>query len=415
MKAVVMAGGEGTRLRPMTANQPKPLLPVCNKPIMEHVLRLLKRHGFDETVVTVQFLASLVRNYFGDGEDVGMSLQYATEEAPLGTAGSVKNAEDALRDEPFLVISGDALTDIDLTAMVRAHKENGALVTVGLTRVPNPLEFGIIIVGEDGRIQRFLEKPTWGQVFSDTVNTGIYVMEPEVLAEVAPGESVDWSADVFPALLKRGAPLFGWIADGYWEDVGTHESYLKAQADVLSGRVDTEIDGFEVSPGVWVAEGAEVDPEALLSGPICVGDYAKVEAGAELREFTVLGSNVVVKEGAFLHRAVVHNNVYVGQGVTLRGCVIGADRGRRGGRRRVRDRAGGLPVRGRQGLPVQDHRGRRGGEYQRHLGIPRPAHPVRAARRVRPGQRGDHSGAVRAADQRLRDHAEEGVDGHHLA
>ena len=323
MKAVVMAGGEGTRLRPMTANQPKPLLPVCNKPIMEHVLRLLKRHGFDETVVTVQFLASLVRNYFGDGEDVGMSLQYATEEAPLGTAGSVKNAEDALRDEPFLVISGDALTDIDLTAMVRAHKENGALVTVGLTRVPNPLEFGIIIVGEDGRIQRFLEKPTWGQVFSDTVNTGIYVMEPEVLAEVAPGESVDWSADVFPALLKRGAPLFGWIADGYWEDVGTHESYLKAQADVLSGRVDTEIDGFEVSPGVWVAEGAEVDPEALLSGPVCIGDYAKVEAGAELREFTVLGSNVVVKEGAFLHRAVVHNNVYVGQGVTLRGCVIG--------------------------------------------------------------------------------------------
>ncbi|HCU96616.1 MAG TPA: mannose-1-phosphate guanyltransferase [Actinobacteria bacterium] len=323
MKAVVMAGGEGTRLRPMTANQPKPLLPVVNKPIMEHVLRLLKRHGFTETVVTVQFLASLVRNYFGDGEDFGMSLQYATEETPLGTAGSVKNAEDALRSGPFLVISGDALTDIDLTAMVRYHKESGALVTVGLTRVPNPLEFGIIIVGEDGRIQRFLEKPTWGQVFSDTVNTGIYVMEPEVLAEVPAGISVDWSADVFPKLLEAGAPIYGWIADGYWEDVGTHESYLKAQADVLSGRVEADIEGFEVSPGVWVAEGAEVDPEALLSGPLCVGDYAKVEAGAQLREFTVVGSNVVVKEGAFLHRAVVHNNVYVGLGATLRGCVIG--------------------------------------------------------------------------------------------
>ena len=318
-----MAGGEGTRLRPMTANQPKPLLPVVNKPIMEHVLRLLKRHGFTETVVTVQFLASLVRNYFGDGEDVGMSLQYATEETPLGTAGSVKNAEDALRSGPFLVISGDALTDIDLTALVRYHKENGALVTVGLTRVPNPLEFGIIIVGEDGRIQRFLEKPTWGQVFSDTVNTGIYVMEPEVLAKVPPGVPVDWSADVFPTLLEAGAPLYGWIADGYWEDVGTLESYLKAQADVLSGRVEADIDGFEVSPGVWVSEGAEVDPEALLSGPLCVGDYAKVEAGAQLREFTVVGSNVVVKEGAFLHRAVVHNNVYVGLGATLRGCVIG--------------------------------------------------------------------------------------------
>src|SRR5262245_27830371 len=323
MKAVVMAGGEGTRLRPMTANQPKPLLPVVNKPIMEHVLLLLKRHGFTETVVTVQFLASLVRNYFGDGEDVGMSLQYATEEMPLGTAGSVKNAEDELRSGPFLVISGDALTDIDLSALVQYHKENSALVTVALTRVPNPLEFGIIIVDEDGRIQRFLEKPTWGQVFSDTVNTGIYVMGPEVLAEVPAGVPVDWSSDVFPQLLKSGAPLYGWIADGYWEDVGSHESYLKAQADVLSGRVEAEIGGFEVSPGVWIREGAEVDPEALLSGPLCVGDYAKIEAGAQLREFTVVGTNVVVKEGAFLHRAVVHNNVYVGQGTTLRGCVIG--------------------------------------------------------------------------------------------
>jgi mannose-1-phosphate guanylyltransferase/phosphomannomutase len=318
-----MAGGEGTRLRPMTANQPKPLLPVVNRPIMEHVLRLLKRHGFSDTVVTVQFLASLVRNYFGDGEDVGMSLQYATEEMPLGTAGSVKNAEDALRDQPFLVISGDALTDMDLSGMVRFHKERGALVTVGLTRVPDPLEFGIVIVGSDGRIQRFLEKPTWGQVFSDTVNTGVYVMEPDVLAEVPAGEPADWSGDIFPALLKRGAPLFGYVSDAYWEDVGTLGSYLKAQADVLSGRAGVEVDGFEVSPGVWVAEGAEVDQDAVLTGPLCIGDYAKIEGGAQLREYTVIGSNVVVKEGAFLHRAVVHNNVYIGQGATLRGCVIG--------------------------------------------------------------------------------------------
>ena len=318
-----MAGGEGTRLRPMTANQPKPLLPVANRPIMEHVLRLLKRHGFDETVVTVQFLAALVRNYFGDGEEFGMSLQYATEEMPLGTAGSVRNAEDALRDEPFLVISGDALTDMDLTGLVRFHKDKGALVTVALAKVPNPLEFGIVITEEDGQIQRFLEKPTWGQVFSDTVNTGLYVMEPEVLAEVPPGQVVDWSADVFPKLLDRGAPLYGYVSDSYWEDVGTHESYLKAQADVLAGRVQTDIAGFEVSPGVWVAEGAEVDTDAVLTGPLCIGDYAKIEAGAHLREYTVIGSNVVVKEGAFLHRAVVHNNVYVGQGVTLRGCVIG--------------------------------------------------------------------------------------------
>ncbi len=323
MKAVVMAGGEGTRLRPMTASMPKPLLPIVNKPIMEHVLRLLQRHGFSDTVVTVQFLASLVRNYFGDGEEFGMRLRYTTEETPLGTAGSVKNAEHLLGDDTFVVISGDALTDFDLTDLVKFHHDKDALVTVCLTRVPDPLEFGITIVDDENRVQRFLEKPTWGQVFSDTVNTGIYVMEPEVLDYVPAGESVDWSGDVFPRLLADGQPIFGYIAEGYWEDVGTQESYMSAQADVLSGRVDVDLDAFEVSAGIWVAEGADVHPDAVLKGPLFIGDYAKVEAGAELREFTILGSNVVAKQGAFLHRAVIHDNVFIGPQTNLRACVVG--------------------------------------------------------------------------------------------
>src|SRR3954465_8135107 len=196
-----MAGGEGSRLRPMTANLPKPLLPVANRPVMEHVLRLLRRHGVTETVVTVQFLASLVRNYFGDGDELGMSLQYATEQRPLGTAGSVKNAESALTDDTFLVVAGDALTDVDLTGLVDFHRRSGALVTVGLKAVPDPLEYGIVICDRGRRVNRFLEKPTWGQVFSDTVNTGIYVMEPEVLAEVAADEEEGRAGDVVPKLL----------------------------------------------------------------------------------------------------------------------------------------------------------------------------------------------------------------------
>ena len=323
MKAVVMAGGEGARLRPMTANQPKPMLPVVNRPLMEHVLRLLKRHGLDETVVTVQFLASLVRSYFGDGEDLGMHLSYATEERPLGTAGSVKNAQDALADDTFLVISGDALTDIDLTALVAAHRSYGSLVTVCLARRPDPLEFGIVITDESDRVERFLEKPTWGQVFSDTVNTGIYVMEPEVFAYVESGEPVDWSGDVFPALLDAGAPMHGYVADGYWEDVGTLASYRKAQADALNREVHVEIAGFEVSSGVWMGEGVELDPDAVVVGPCCIGDYAKIEGGARIGELTVVGNNVVVKEGATLERAVVHDNAFIGSQVSLRGCVVG--------------------------------------------------------------------------------------------
>jgi mannose-1-phosphate guanylyltransferase/phosphomannomutase len=206
---------------------------------------------------------------------------------------------------------------------VEFHQAKGGLVTVCLTRVKDPVEFGITIVDDDGKVQRFLEKPTWGQVFSDTVNTGIYIMEPEVFEHVGKGEVVDWSGDVFPRLLELGLPIYGYIAEGYWEDVGTHESYIRAQADVLSGKVEVDLDAFEVSPGVWVAEGADVHPEAILRGPLYVGDYAKVEAGAELREFCVLGSNVVVKNGAFLHRAVVHDNVFIGPQTNLRACVIG--------------------------------------------------------------------------------------------
>src|SRR5215471_19458058 len=174
MKAVIMAGGEGTRLRPLTSNQPKPMMPISNRPMMEHVVELLKRHGFDDIVVTVAFQANAIRTYFGNGSEFGVRMVYATEENPLGTAGSVRNAMDELQ-ETFLVISGDVLTDVDLGAIARFHEERGALATIGLTPVENPLEFGIVITREDGTIERFLEKPTWGQVFSDTINTGIYV------------------------------------------------------------------------------------------------------------------------------------------------------------------------------------------------------------------------------------------------
>jgi mannose-1-phosphate guanylyltransferase/phosphomannomutase len=322
MKAVIMAGGEGTRLRPLTSNAPKPMLPLVNRPMMEHVVELLKEHGFDEIVVTVAFMANAIRNYFGDGAEHGISIRYATEETPLGTAGSVRNAMEYLT-ERFLVISGDVLTDIDLGAIVRFHEDHKAMATIGLAHVENPLEFGIVITREDGTIERFLEKPTWGQVFSDTINTGIFVLEPEIFDYIPPDQPVDFSSEVFPRLLADGKPLFGAVADGYWEDVGNLEAYLRAHKDILDGKVALNVPGFEVQPGVWVGEGAEIGPEATIDGPAVIGDNCRVEGNARIGPYTVLGANVRVRGEASLDRVVVDDNAYLGAGVRLRGTMVG--------------------------------------------------------------------------------------------
>ncbi len=322
MKAVVMAGGQGTRLRPLTSNQPKPMLPIVGQPMMQHILRLARRHGIGDVVATVQFLASIVRNFFGDGSDLGVSLSYATEEEPLGTAGSVRNARPLL-DDRTLVLSGDSVTDVDLSELIRFHESRRAAVTVTLKRVRDPLEFGIVIVNEEGRVDRFLEKPGWGDVFSDTINTGIYVLEDEVLELIPEGKEFDFSKDLFPLLLDKGYPIYGYVTDRYWTDVGTLGAYMEAHRAVLDRDVDVEIEGFEVKPGVWLGEGAELDPDVDVAGPVYVGENARVEAGVTLREHTVLGRGASVRSGAFLHRCVVHDYVYVGPSTSLRGCVVG--------------------------------------------------------------------------------------------
>jgi mannose-1-phosphate guanylyltransferase/phosphomannomutase len=323
MKGVIMAGGEGTRLRPLTSTVPKPLLPVANRPMMEHVIDLLAKHGIDDIVVTVAFMANAIKNYFGDGSDFGVRMRYVDEPVPLGTAGSVRNAMDLLQDDRFVVISGDVITDIDLSAIIDFHDAKGALATIGLTPVDNPLEFGIVITREDGTIDRFLEKPTWGQVFSDTINTGIYVLEPGVFDYIEPGRSVDFSGEVFPALLRDGRALYGAIARGYWEDVGTLEAYLRAHTDVLDQMVQLRIPGFQIADGIWVGEGSEISPDAVIDGPAVIGPECTVEAGVHLGAYSVLGSHVRVLRTASIERSVLQDNVFVGAGARLRGVVTG--------------------------------------------------------------------------------------------
>lgn len=323
MKAVVMAGGEGSRLRPLTIRRSKPMVPIAGKPVMEHILNLLKRHGFTEVIVTVQYLASSIEDYFGNGSQLGMRIIYSREDVPLGTAGSVKNAEEQLT-EPFLVISGDALTDYNLTDLIRYHNEKKSLATLLLAHVHNPLEYGVIITNEDGHITQFLEKPSWGEVFSDTINTGIYVLDPKVFSYFEKNKSFDFSQELFPSMLKRGDPIYGYVTPGgYWCDVGNLSEYMRANADVLHGRVDIEIPAKDIGGNIWCEEGAEIDEGAQLYGPIYLGHDCKVRSGAIIHGPSMIGSYTIVDERAQVDRSIVWNNSYIGDRAELRGAIVG--------------------------------------------------------------------------------------------
>ena len=324
MKAVIMAGGFGTRLRPLTTHIPKPLVPVGNVPIMEHTVRLLKRHGFTDLLVLLYFLPETITTHFGDGSRWGVRITYATPTADLGTAGAVRFAAGEL-GEPILVISGDVLTDFDLEAAVRSHRDRRAEASIVLTRVDSPLAYGIVITDESGRIVRFLEKPSWGEVFSDTINTGIYILEPSVLGAVPAGRPYDFGRELFPALLAAGRPLYGHIAEGYWRDVGDLTEYRTAHLDLLQGRVDVEIPGIRAhgpDHNVWVGEGARVDFLAKLSGSVIIGARAQVAPGVRLSN-CVVGPDTVIAAGADIEGSVLWDHAEVGPGARVKEAIVG--------------------------------------------------------------------------------------------
>ena len=322
MKAVLMAGGEGTRLRPLTSNQPKPMVPVVGKPCMEHILELLRDHGMDDVIVTVAFLPQSIRSYFGQGETLGMQIGYSVEESPLGTAGSVRLAGRQL-DETFLVISGDALCDVDLSALVAFHKEKGAAVTIGLKSVENPLEFGIVVTDDEGRIERFLEKPSWGQVFSDTINTGIYVMEPEVLKHVPDDRPYDFSKELFPYLLEMGRPLYGHVMDGYWQDIGNLDQFRQANFDALEEKVRLNIPGIRIRGNVWLGEGVEIGDLEQIEGPAYVGNYCRIAPGATVGSHAVLLNSVTLRERTRVTRSVIDASTHIGRSALIEGAILG--------------------------------------------------------------------------------------------
>ncbi len=320
-----MAGGEGSRLRPLTSRRPKPLAPVAGKPVMEHIIALLHRHEIDEIVCTLHYLADEIVSYFNSGSNFGVTMHYVVEDTPLGTAGAVKMAHEQLAGEPFLVISGDALTDIDLTALIEHHKRENNAVTIALQRVTNPLEFGVVVTDERGQITRFLEKPSWGEVFSDTINTGIYVLEPGILDRMQRGRVYDFSKDLFPEMLRDGARLGGFVIDAYWTDIGNLEQYQQANYDAVEGKVRLDALSGEPVAGVIMGKHCRIDPSAKLHGPIVLGEGVRIGANVEVVGPSVIGDHAIIEPGARINRSVLWEDSYVGEEATLNDCTI-ADR-----------------------------------------------------------------------------------------
>lgn len=321
MKAIIMAGGEGSRLRPLTCDLPKPMVPIMNVPIMEHIIVLLKAHGITDIGVTLMYLPQKIKDYFGNGTNLGVNISYFIEDTPLGTAGSVKNAEDFL-DETFIVISGDSLTNMDITKAVEYHKSKESKATLVLTRVDVPLEYGVVIVDKKGSITGFLEKPSWGEVFSDTVNTGTYILEPEVLKYIPKDKKVDFSQELFPLLLAKKEPMFGHIMTDYWCDIGDLQAYLQAHYDILEGKINVNINANEIQKGVWIGNGTMIEQDAQINPPCFIGENCRIGSKAIIDSLCVIGNNNVIEHGVSVKRSVLWNNDYIEHGSQIRGSIF---------------------------------------------------------------------------------------------
>lgn len=333
MKGIIIAGGAGTRLRPLTYTRPKPLIPVVNRPFLEYQVALLKRHGIEEIVFATNYMADKIQGHFGDGSRFGVSMRYAVEDRPLGTAGAIKNAQSVVGRGTVVVLNGDVLTDFDLSSIVRFHKEKSALVTLTLKEVPSPSPYGVIITDATGRVREFREpseaqkkalaadpnpQPT-GEV--DYINAGIYVMEPEALDAIPSGRPVSIERETYPRFLQEGAPIYAVAQNGYWLDIGRAEQYRQATEAILTREIAVEVPGDWQAAGYWAQEGTEVDPTAHLAPTVHVGARARIAAGASITGKTVIGPNCVVGENATLRDCILEDGVIVGEGVNLAGVI----------------------------------------------------------------------------------------------
>lgn len=323
MKAVIMAGGFGTRIQPLTSSLPKPMIPLFNRPIMLHIVELLKKHEITDLVMLLYHQPDVIKKFFRDGSDFGVKITYVTPLQDMGTAGAVKAAEKYL-DERFLVISGDLLTDFNLKKVIDFHEENNAKATITLTSVKDPLQFGVVITDKQKRITQFLEKPGWGEVISDTINTGIYVLEPEILSYIPATENFDFSQDLFPRMLAAQDALFGYTAKGYWRDIGNTDSYREAYHDIFKGKINLKIDEPKqdlVGKDLRLGLDVNLEHPSGVEGTVVVGDNSQILGDVRIKD-SVIGSNCTIEPGVKLHRCVIWDNAYIKRGAKITDSVI---------------------------------------------------------------------------------------------
>jgi len=323
MKAVIIAGGLGTRLRPLTYNRPKPIVSVANKPFVLHQIELLKKYGITEIILNLHYLPKAMEMILGDGRDLGVKIYYSIEKNPLGTAGAVKNAEKYFDDGPMIVFNGDILTNIDIAHLVSFHKKKKAKITIALTEVEDPTPYGLVITDEAGRVEKFLEKPSWESVTTKNINAGIYVIDPSVFNDVPKGKPYSFERELFPKLLANGERVFAIVSDSYWLDIGSPKKYMQAHKDILSGEAFVNIEGRHIKGNIIIDQSAMISPSAKLKGPLMVGKNAQVLDKARISHFSVLGEKVVVGEGAYVEDCIILRNSKIGKDVKLKNCIIG--------------------------------------------------------------------------------------------
>ncbi|HTX31002.1 MAG TPA: NDP-sugar synthase [Solirubrobacteraceae bacterium] len=319
MQALILAGGEGTRLRPLTSTIPKPVVPLANRPHIAFMIDWLRRHGVDEVILSCGFMAEGVRHVLGDGASLGVRIRYVDEPTPLGTGGALRYAGDLL-DERFFMLNGDVLCDFDLSAQLAQHEQTGATGTLALHAVEDPSAYGLVHLNDDGSVREFLEKPSSDESDSNLINAGAYVLNRSILDDMAPpGTNISIERDVFPKLVGHG--LYGFVGQGYWLDIGTPERYLEGNFDILEGNVETEL-GKALEDGRRVlAEGATA--EGRLIAPTLIGAGSSIARGAIVGGCVALGRDVVVEAGAHIERSVILDGTRIGAHTTVRASIVG--------------------------------------------------------------------------------------------